>query len=207
MNSRLGKRDVRLRGRVGRESQGAHCIGRNTTAANPRRRISCGCCSEFIRPCGGLHDIPAREQDDHPTQRPARRMNSRLGKRDVHLRGRVGRESQGAHCMGRNTTAANPQRRISCGCCSEFIRPCDELHDIPAREQDDHPTQRPALRMNSRLGERDVRLRGQVADGGRHAGRLRAADGRFLSRRRGSARDYGVRGASFEMTGLGDAKG
>jgi hypothetical protein len=78
MNSRLGKRDVRLRGLVQWHRRVQRVTARFVVEAPLSLRAFRSRCGEFIR--SGQSRREGRSQ---------RRMNSRLGKRDVRLRGRV----------------------------------------------------------------------------------------------------------------------
>jgi hypothetical protein len=84
MNSRLGKRNVRLRGRVGHAPSG----GRSNCAS-----------STGNHPVTTAPESPARDRGMRGAT--GGRMNSRLGKRNVRLRGRVGHAPSG----GRSTCA------------------------------------------------------------------------------------------------------
>jgi hypothetical protein len=216
MNSRLGKRNVRLRGlwprdpgataghRQGRvdfsvarrgfrarefgaalpRNDSARRDGREPADAQPR--AVCGasrcCCREFTRPVGGQRQRRARGT------RHQGRMNSRLGKRSVRLRGpwprdlgatnghrpprvdfsvarRAFRTGKYGAALPRNDSArrdgrepADAQPRAVCGA----FRFSSRGFIRPAGGQRRRRARgtRHQGRMNSRLGKRSVRLRG-----------------------------------------------
>jgi hypothetical protein len=168
---------------------------------------------------------PAREPR-HPRERPARRMNSRLGPRDVRLRGRLGNRRDrasstgfrcapgGAHARAGARTeasarAARPANEFAARtprcppartaratggrCASANGSGCAPCGAHASRRENRGNHERPARRMNSWLGNRDVRLRGRLVQpagdvprrtgpDARRAGPTRAGEALFVSR-------------------------
>ncbi len=129
MNSRLGQRDVRLRGPLLPHTGRVHTRGLTAVEA-PRR----------------LRGFPQLLRRGWPS---AGRMNSRLGQRDVRLRGPLLQHTGRVHTRG--LTAVEAPRR---------------LRGFPQVLRRGWPS---AGRMNSQLGQRDVRVRGPLLP---HTGRV-----------------------------------
>jgi hypothetical protein len=180
-----------------------HRLGRYSGTASPRRRPSCGCCSEFIRPCRGcgakpattrcrgLHDVagePAAGKAGSPANcagamwprvavRGSRLRAAAAGASELaattaeslancaRLRGGGSSRDSHVHRLGRYSGTASPRTRPSCGCCSEFIRPCRGCGAKPAttRCRGLHDG-----RVNPRLEKREApqTARGYVAESG-----------------------------------------
>jgi hypothetical protein len=149
-----GKPEVRLRGRV----RGVGACGASPRGSQLKPRAVCGA---FRGRRGGFSRSRRGTIQAGPGPRGAsaipRRMNSRLGKRDVRLRGRV---------PWRRACGASPRRlRLKPARFAGLSAVVAAASAAPAREDPDgsRATARPpSRRMNSRLGKRDVRLRGRV---------------------------------------------